>query len=350
MKIFVVIPHKFAGCGFYRQYQPHNDLARAGVDVLLGAGLYKEDDSFGVDADIVQWHKGYFDLEGMKECHKRGIITVVDFDDGWRLDTEHIFYRQYLNYGTTEKLTEVLRLANYVTCTTELLAAEIRKYNKNVVVLPNAMEPVKPARVKEDKTVFGYLGGHCHMKDVMLLEGVNNRLSGNYKFRLMGFDGSEVYNKYALIMSDNGRKVSHFDWMEKADIWHYHNFYNYLDVSLIPLVDNKFNGLKSELKLIEAGFFKKAVICSNVNPYADLLKHKVNAYVVNKPKDWYTGCKFFLDNPSAITDFGEALYETVQPYHVAEVNKKRLKFYKDVLKERDTNGSVRDSRLQGVHE
>jgi len=184
---------------------------------------------------------------------------------------------------------------------------------------------------------------------VEMLRGLNNKLSGDYKFRLMGYDGSPVYDQYVKILSDDGRKLEHFDWVEKADIWHYHNLYNFMDVSLVPLVDNKFNSLKSELKLIEAGFFKKAVICSNVHPYKALLKHKVNAFVVNKPADWYKGCKFFIDNPAAVQDFGEALYETVQPYHIDEVNKKRLKFYEDVLKKRDINSSIGHSRLQGVN-
>jgi glycosyltransferase involved in cell wall biosynthesis len=352
MKIFVVIPKQFAGCGFYRQWQPHENLARNGADVTIGAGVHNMDDTFGVEADIVQWHKGYFSFEGIEECKERGIITVVDFDDWWRLDTEHIFYKDYIKQDTTDKLIELLRAADYVTVTTELLAIEARRFNKNVVVLPNAMDHLEPKRFKEDKTIFGYVGGHCHSKDVALLTGLNNRLSSfkNYKLRLMGYDKSDVYNHYIDIMSDGGRMIENFDWAEKADIWNYHNFYNYMDVSLVPLVDNKFNGLKSELKLIEAGFFKKAVICSNVEPYRSLLRHKENAWVVNKPADWYKGCKFFLENPTAIQEFGEALYETVQPYSIEEVNKKRLKFYKDVLKKRNPNRSVRDSRLQAIHE
>jgi len=348
MKIFVVIPHKFAGCGFYRQYQPHNELSKDGLDITIGAGLYKEGDEFSIDADIIQWHKGYFDIDGMREARKRGIINIVDFDDWWKLDTEHIFYRSYLDNKTSENLIKLLKEADYVTVTTELLAIEARKYNKNVIVLPNAMHDVRSERAKEDKLVFGYVGGHCHGKDVALLTGLNNRLSGNYKFRLMGYDKTEVYNHYANVLSDGGKKTSHFDWLPQSDIWNYHNFYNYMDVSLVPLVDNRFNSLKSELKLIEAGFFKRAVICSNVNPYADLLKHKVNAYVVNKPADWHKGCKFFIDNPSAAREFGEALHETVQPYHIKEVNKKRLKLYKDVLKERNTDSSIKHSSLQRV--
>ena len=109
---------------------------------------------------------------------------------------------------------------------------------------------------------------------------------------------------------------------------------------------NKFNNLKSELKLIEAGFFKKAVIVDNVHPYRDLIKHKENALVVNKYTDWYKHCKYLLNNPNAVTDLGEALYETVQPYHIKEVNKKRLKFYRDVFKKQHIDSSHGRSGVQ----
>jgi glycosyltransferase involved in cell wall biosynthesis len=352
MKIFVVMPHKFAGCGFYRQYQPHNHLAKQGIDVLIGAGLYKEDDTFSCDADIVQFHKGYFDQDAVEECKRRGMITIGDFDDWWRLDTEHLFYKQYLDDDITQKLVAFLRAVDYVTVTTELLANEVRKINPNVVVLPNAMDMNYDSCKEEKKTdmmTFAYIGGHCHGKDVELLRGVTNRLRGDYKFRLMGYDGSDVYNHYADVLSDSGRKVSHFDHVPKVDIWNYHKLYNYMDVSLVPLVDNKFNSLKSELKLIEAGFFGKAVIVSNVEPYKGLLKHGVNCLAVNKPRDWVKHCQMLIDNPQMAEDLGEGLRETVQPYSIEEVNKKRLNFYKDVLKKRDTNGSDRHSRLQGVH-
>ena len=182
MKIHVVIPQKFAGCGFYRQYQPHNHLAKQGIDVLFSAGLYDQDDQFHTDADIIHMHKGYFDIDGIREAKRRGIVTIGDFDDWWRLDTEHIFYRNYLDDGVSDKLVEFIREVDYVTCTTDLLADEIRKINPNICVLPNAMDMNYDGckiEKKTDKLTFAYLGGHCHGKDVELLRGVNNRLRGD---------------------------------------------------------------------------------------------------------------------------------------------------------------------------
>ena len=47
------------------------------------------------------------------------------------------------------------------------------------------------------------------------------------------------------------------------DTVNYGKSYNFIDVSLVPLQQNLFTACKSELKLIEAGFMKKAVIVSN---------------------------------------------------------------------------------------
>jgi len=358
MKVFVALQKQFAGCGFYRQYQPHNRLAKTkGLDVLIGDGL-EDESGWNLDFDIAQFHKGFFCFKTIDKLQSEGIPVIVDFDDWWRLDTEHIFYKNYITDGSSDKMVRLAQAADHLTCTTERLAVELRRLNKNVTVLPNAWDGHYPQceskRVKEDKLIFGYLGGHCHGKDVSQLNGVNNRLSqefDNYKFRLMGIDGSDVYHNYSMILSDNGKLApSHFDWIEKSDIWNYPRFYNYLDVSLVPLVGNKFNSLKSELKLIEAGFFKKAVIVDNVHPYRDLIKHKVNAMVVDKYTDWYKHCKYLIKNPQAVIDLGEALYETIQPYEIDKVNEKRYNLYKDVLKKRNTDSGKRDSRLQAVHE
>ena len=70
--------------------------------------------------------------------------------------------------------------------------------------------------------------------------------------------------------------------------------------------------------------------------------------VVNKQQDWYKHCKYLIQNPNAVTDLGEALHETVQPYHIDVVNEKRYKFYTDVLKKRNINSGHRHSRVSAI--
>ena len=105
-----------------------------------------------------------------------------------------------------------------------------------------------------------------------------------------------------------------------------------------------FNRMKSQLKVIEAGFYKKAIIASNLGPYTIDLKHAIkngeftdgNALLVDEHKnhsDWAKWIKKLVENPNMITDLGERLYETVKDkYHLDVVTKTRAEFYKSLIK------------------
>jgi glycosyltransferase involved in cell wall biosynthesis len=102
--------------------------------------------------------------------------------------------------------------------------------------------------------------------------------------------------------------------------------------------------MKSQLKVIEAGFYKKALIASNVGPYTIDLKHALNqgqftdgnALLVDNARnhsDWAKNIKKLVENPNMIVDLGERLYETVKDkYDLNQVTKTRSEFYKSLIK------------------
>ena len=128
------------------------------------------------------------------------------------------------------------------------------------------------------------------------------------------------------------------------DIKSYATNYNHFDVSLAPLVDTWFNNNKSQLKAIEAGFHKKALIASACNPYLiDLVNavdegkfnDKGNSLLVSPSKnhkDWAKHMKRLIDNPNMIEDLGNRLYETVKDkYSLTKVNNDRADFFKTIV-------------------
>ena len=116
-------------------------------------------------------------------------------------------------------------------------------------------------------------------------------------------------------------------------------------MSLAPLVTSTFNGNKSQLKAIEAGFFKKALIASETDPYTiDLISAtekgggfnpKGNALLVDPVKNhkqWAKHMKLLMDNPNMIEDLGEKLYETVKDkYSLKKVCEDRAQFLKSII-------------------
>jgi hypothetical protein len=90
-------------------------------------------------------------------------------------------------------------LVDYITTTTDIFAKEIAKINKNVVVLPNAIDKTEaqfqpnPEENKLNRLRIGILCGSSHLKDLDLLSNLTNKLKTDNlldktQFVLCGFD------------------------------------------------------------------------------------------------------------------------------------------------------------------
>jgi glycosyltransferase involved in cell wall biosynthesis len=291
--------------------------------------------------DILFVSKAYFMaiMPELARLKKAGVKTIIDYDDYWVLPQDHILYPHYKKNGTTKILVDALREFDYVTTTTELLQKEIRKINPKCEVFENAINPVleqfKPEPSKSDKVRFGWIGGHCHLPDIKLLEDTPERLMAtekNWEIYLFGHDGrkNSPYDRFADILCNHGKTLDHLKVFRMASVETYTRFYNLIDVCLVPLVDNKFNNLKSELKMVEAAFYKKALIVSNVYPYKKWAKAK-NCLTCDNKTDWVKHMKRLMDK-SLREDLGNRLYEDLhERFDLRIVNKRREQFYESIV-------------------
>jgi glycosyltransferase involved in cell wall biosynthesis len=159
-------------------------------------------------------------------------------------------------------------------------------------------------------------------------------INEDYKKFLLEFKEREFVSDYTLPY----RRV----WTKPVNS--YAMNYSKFDISLAPIKNHVFNRMKSQLKVIEAGFYKKALIASEVGPYTIDLKHALkngeftdgNALLVQDARnhsDWSKHIKKLVQNPNLITDLGERLYETVKDtYDLRNVTVTRAEFYKSLIK------------------
>lgn len=402
------VPSDKTGVGKYRSIDPHKMLHRLFKDefyVEINPTPDYEDAEYFKKFAIVHIHKAPsndYD-NGIKIINKikaLGCKVIIDNDDYWEVSSFSPHYYGMLKYKVHEKLRGIVQAADWVTTTTPIFADEIRKYNKNVVVIPNAIDPeepqFQPKPVPSDRVRIGFLGGSSHADDIDLLNGVANRfLSDKDKIQmvLVGFDlrgsmieGIEngklkrramtpeetVWFQYEKVFSSNWALVDrHPDYAKyllkyapdefdpndpsrernmpyrrlwTRDINNYARNYNNLDISLAPLVANKFNMFKSQLKVVEAGFYKKALVAQNFGPYTlDLINifdgHNINpngnAVLIDNLKNhkqWYQSLKRLVDNPELIKIMGNNLYETVRDkYDLRKVTAQRAEFYRSIV-------------------
>ena len=397
----LVTPSDRTGVGKFRSVDPHvmlqnNHSEDFHVDIDYEPKI--NDMNYWKQYDIVHFHRSIgLDYDQapilIKRLNDMGIITIMDLDDYWLPTKEHPVHQLVVQNKLHEKIMNNLKVTKYVTTTTSIFAHEISKLNKNVFVLPNAINPKEPQFQAEtlpsERLRFGWLGGSSHLHDLKLLDGTFNSLSqfkDKFATYLCGFDirgtvteinqqtGEQkqrairpeetVWARYEEIFTGRynlvDEKQKEFllrykeeDYISDVEpfytrIWtkpvtSYAANYRWFDVSLAPIKNHIFNRVKSQLKVIEAGFYKKAIIASNIGPYTIDLKHALkngeftdgNALLVDEVRtgDWSKYMKKLINNPNFAYDLGQRLYETVKDtYDLNKVTKDRAELYKTLVK------------------
>lgn len=326
----LVVPSDSWGVGLYRSKRPHEKLQELygdDFDVEINMNPNWADFPSFEKYDIIHFHKGLFNDEGQKIFHnalryfkEHNITTVMDIDDNWDVGQFHPLYLSNKSIKAPEKITTNFTLVDYVTTTTKIFANKIKKWNKNVYIFPNAIDPdeeqYQPIKYPSDRIRFGFVMGSSHERDMEQIKGlaeklVNAGLKDKIQLVLCGYDlrgtitmvdkdgkptgqrpiepkesvwyryEQNLTKDYSLISPEYKEFLQQFipnsqypgvrdefyrrEWTK--DVNNFATHYRNIDVLLAPLDTNSFNEVKSELKFAEAGFTKTAIICTDYGPY-----------------------------------------------------------------------------------
>ena len=402
----LVLPSDRTGVSKFRSVDPHTYLQKMYPDEFWVDIKYDppyHDDMWWKQYDLVHYHRSIGpDYDASKAVAKRltgwGIPHIMDIDDYWLPTPDHPAHAIVKKNNIDKLIQENIRLARHVTTTTQVFASEISKQNKNVYIFPNAIDHEEkqyvPEPTQSDKIRIGWLGGSSHIEDLNIIAGLAGRIHGTckdkFQFVLCGYDlrGSmtmfdektgkqtqrpitpkeSVWYKYEKLFTDNYRIITNEDYKNELlsfqkkqitgdensvyrRVWTkpittYASNYNNFDISIAPLKQHIFNKVKSQLKVIEAGFHKKALIAQDYGPYTvdcinalergGTINSKGNSLLVPKTKNhkmWFQHVKRLINNPSLVEDLGEKLHETIFPqYTLKTVTEKRAEFYRELIR------------------
>ena len=395
----LVIPSDRTGVGKFRSVDPHVYIAEHygdefDVDIVYDMPKGNLED-FLKKYDLIHIHKQLDKQCKIMDLIKfLGIPVIIDIDDHFKLGDDHPMSLTAKKDRWHEPIINHLKRADYVTTTTPIFANVIKKYNKNVMVFPNAINPEEkqyavPKTPPGDKLRVGIICGSSHLKDLQLLDGIAKQINKDkVQFILCGFDtrgNRTIYNQstgektvrpitpeesvwcdYEKIFTDNYNNVSpeHKEFLMKympntddpfmnepyrrmwtRDINNYATHYANVDVLIAPLKENEFNGVKSELKEIECGFTHTAFIAQNFGAYTINLipmiekGGKINengtALLVDprkNHKDWAKYINRLADDREMLKKLQDNLYEFVKDrYSLDTICKKRVEFYKKLV-------------------
>jgi len=313
----------YMGCWYVRCFLPMLENGWKGNYMGISKSSIKDTNLVTremLDADVIVFHRANNHLYHHvgKMLKDRGKKIVFDNDDTYEMSDQHPFagisekgFKQ-----NKERMNNVINNfiinSDMVTTTTEWLANEYRKIHKNVVVLPNYVNPddwSEPKRNEGKKVRVGLVGSVAYNHDFEHIKKVLRKLEKDDKIQivLFGLWGRAKRNKNKLVDKilrkefafwDSMKNIEHVPWCEMENYFDTLNDLR-LDLMLIPRRENHFNKCKSNVKYLEASMLEVPVIAQGFtdgnSPYDPDLNGQ-NGILIKDNADWYDAVMEMVGN------------------------------------------------------
>ncbi len=273
------MPNRYDGCYYVRCMLPLQANLWDGSQKFLDAPRDDQETMFrkAMASDIVVFQRPDQPdkTEAIKLLKQAGKKIVFDNDDTYKPDSGFPRLEVYANKQMIEKVNKELmknvEQADLVTTTTNFLAKEYSDFNKNVVVLPNCVDPVDWPAPKRNKTKKIRIGmtGSVGYDDFKVIQDYLVELSKRDDVQIVMFGLSlpecnnsavrELYKDAIELIESNG-----IEWHRHKPMSQYSEYLNdlRLDIMLIPRRETYFNKCKSNIKYLEASMLEIPVVAS----------------------------------------------------------------------------------------
>ncbi len=298
------------GVGWHRVWCWSEGLKRLGHDVYHRpheGNQYEIGDLDRIlhDRDVVivgRMHRADSFAALMAGRHLYKYKLIVDTDDDQ--DSIPSYNQAHDDYhsgtGLVRLIRSELKEADLVTTSTEPLANVERKYAKQVVVVPNVIDPrmyqtvkdrEKEPRHRGDLRIY-WGGGGGHYDDLLVAKDAVLRVfheRPNVKLVFSNFipDWAADLPPFRVFMI----RFAKFNAYPKVLRW------LCADVGIAPLVDNVFNRSKSHVKYLSYAMAGIPGVYSSLLPYASV-EHGLTGLKAENTDEWYEAINTLLDNPS----------------------------------------------------
>lgn len=330
------------GSHYHRIHLPCENLLKISNDFTITCKKNLVESDFA-NCDILYYNR-FIKLNMMSLNmlrNKYGFKIIIDMDDKIYIPKDHYMYDFYQRDKIPEQIIANLINADYIICSTEYLANDLKQYNKNILIIPNAIDFTTEQyqfkdKEESDKLRVVYPCSISHVHDVKLLEQSFKRIkSDSYTnnrsiFTLAGYNEFNQQTKNIWKkMTDIYKFLGKYNTAHSLETNKYMEHYDNKDVCIIPLRTTEFEKSKSNLKLLESGAKKCAVIASNVIPYIYDDEYYLH---VNNTMDWYKHVKELIKNPNMLQHYQDKLYDYVKTkFDMSNVNKIRIDLFKHLV-------------------
>lgn len=270
-------------------------------------------------------------------AHNKAIVYETD-DDHFTIASWNGYSKDAI--AELPLIESMARRADLVTTSTKVIADRYSKFNDNVRVIRNAVDPelYKTDTIRPDtKTRMVYYGSTARMRDYAGYPNYKRKNEGGYAAKAIGDFSKEIRKiflgvnpgteEYVMGYFDEG--ISYVEGIEKfcktlAD--------THPDFGLAPLMGDEFDRAKSELHWLEYSMVGAAFIGERMrgadSPYA-VVRDGVDGLLARGRQEWHDAVKKLVRNPGLREELAYNARERVlKEYHY----KDRAKEWADAFK------------------
>ena len=341
------------GCNWYRVFVPSRHFKRFKVCRSVEnfdnyqPELKKDPKTikFLEQADIISLQRlaslsVIFFIDGLRRIKPRKV--VFDCDDLVEKIYKDNLGSLFFNKERIEIFDEIIKNCDMLSVSTKFLAEQWKNKNKNVVVLPNALDFDYIKEVKKDyspnKRLKILVSGSCLYQENLshsLIETLNE-IAKDKKYQLILFgvplvdeeslkdlrkENREFYYKIRNFLET----IEQIKGAEKIPNVPFGRYYETLikidaDIALIPRGNHDFNKAKSNLKILEMSAFKIPCIVSPMLEYQEFIDKNL-VLKAEKKEDWLKAISQ-LEKPEIRQELAIKCYDYVKKnYNIKKVVK-----------------------------
>lgn len=190
----------------------------------------------------------------------------------------------------------------------------------------------KITKLPRNKIIVMYTGNIYKSKGIYSLAEAAGILNNEYLIYIIGGDNKseDMNNLKDFINQKNIKNIILTGYVQHSDIKYY---LHSADILLLPNSKNSINTYlyTSPMKLFEYMASNRPIIASNVPAYADILKHKTNAYLVEPDNavEIADAITMLSSNIKIADEISENAFKEANKYTWNERSKKILMFIRD---------------------
>ncbi len=267
-------------------------------------------DSFANEHKVFIWQRfSPRTFEQQKDLIRRGYLIICEIDDDPERWPNTYEKKDYLAF----------RSCHAVQVSTEPLAEFIRQYNPNVKVFANQIA-VLPEFVKRDgkKQVTLFFGALNRESDWQPIMASLNQVLSEFPHRVIVIHDRKFYE--AL-------NTDHKEFVPFCPYEKYQELLRQADVALLPLQENRFNSMKSELKFLECAA-NSVVALASPTVYSKYVQEGRTGFVYRSPEEFEEKARQILGDAALRQKVAQEAYQWVKENRMLAYHyKERLEWY-----------------------